>query len=60
MSCIMTENVLLNPKEYKMIEIRPERELDGDQVVLVEPAPELYRKMTIYPALVKFHQNRAI
>ncbi|KAL7632381.1 UNVERIFIED_CONTAM: hypothetical protein RMT77_017307 [Armadillidium vulgare] len=59
-SCIMTENVVINPREYKTIEIGMEKELDHDQVVLVDSSPGLPRKVTMDPALIKFQQNRAV
>src|ERR1700755_2647256 len=37
-----------------------EKELDRDQVVLVDSSPGLPRKVTMDPALIKFQQNRAV
>ncbi|RXG57467.1 hypothetical protein Avbf_03043 [Armadillidium vulgare] len=42
------------------IEVGLEKEFDYDQVVLVNAVPGLPKKVTIDPALIQFHQNRAV
>ncbi|RXG71466.1 hypothetical protein Avbf_02013 [Armadillidium vulgare] len=42
------------------IEVGIEKEFDYDQVVLVDAVPGLPKKVTIDPALIQFHQNRAV
>ncbi|RXG61677.1 hypothetical protein Avbf_18153 [Armadillidium vulgare] len=47
-------------QKYTTIEVRTRPELSEDQVMLVESEEKLPKKVSIDPALVKFHQNRAI
>ncbi|RXG57064.1 hypothetical protein Avbf_18805, partial [Armadillidium vulgare] len=60
LTCVVAENIILQPKEYTPIEVKTRPELSEDQVMLVESEEKLPKKVSIDPALVKFHQNRAI
>ena len=60
MECMLTESVVLKPKEYATVEIQAGKLIDADQIVLVESSKGLPNKVTIEPAVVKFKRNKTI
>ncbi|RXG62121.1 hypothetical protein Avbf_11277 [Armadillidium vulgare] len=51
---------LSSQRERPPQQVGIEKELVHDQVVLVDAVPGLPRKVTIDPAMIHFHQNRAV